>query len=345
MKRKSLGAIALLCVGTAVLLSGCKGGAIGQKGVICGGTKDDTDYNAPKMIRSDELISFDTGFYRCADLLYDTDRSYRFKMSVAENGVLTITEGYDEKLKCETDATFAASLQKLIRKYELVKLNGIQKQTYGLPPEYAPYWIKAEYASKETLYFSVNGDPYAEWTGAVLELFAKEFARHGMEDLLPPKENSTMTRFSLSYAHDGMGYRYSEILIPVTEEEKARSLEDIATNGINEENCVKKAYGESWDREGKAVPTSKRMAGLTEAYYQGLQQIAEETELRIFQNGELMPPDFDDTAPQYYEFYVEYASGKRMSGFSDDPAQCEKFRTIAERFSAYCEDYLDQNAD
>lgn len=49
-----------------------------------------------------------------------------------------------------------------------MSLNGIDKQTYGLPEKWAPYWVKAEYATGEKLYFFMDGDQDAAWTGAVL---------------------------------------------------------------------------------------------------------------------------------------------------------------------------------
>lgn len=66
----------------------------------------------------------------------------------------------------------------------------------------------------------------------------------------------------------------------------------------------------------------------------GLQQIAESVNLRKIQNGKTFPGGYDyENAPQYYEFYIEYLSGKTMSGFSDEPSGCEKFKPIAEQFS------------
>jgi len=41
----------------------------------------------------------------------------------------------------------------------------------------------------------MDGNPKAKWTGEGLDLFATEFGEHGIENLLPPKENSTITRF------------------------------------------------------------------------------------------------------------------------------------------------------
>lgn len=293
MKKMSLWGIVMMCIGAAALLAGCKQEqSVPTQEAVVGGTEDRTNHSAPKEIKSDELTFFQTDFYRNGDFVYDKNRKYRFKMTKAEGDVFVITEGYDEKLKCETDKTFAEKLQQVIREYNLIRLNGIEKQTYGLPEEFGPCLLSADYASGENLYFYMNGDPDAEWTGAILDLFAKEFGKHGIDDLLPPKEESPMTRFSLDYVFEDEMYCCSEM----------------------------------WDF-------------MTEENLQALQEIVEETELNRFQNGKIFPFDFDyENTPQYFEFYIEYESGKCMGGFSDDPEECEKFKPVAEKFSQYYEE-------
>lgn len=344
-----LGIMLLICIGAAVMLAGCKHKeeiVPSTEDMMTGGKKDNTNYDAPKEIKSDELVFFETEFYRNSDFIYDKSRNYRFKMTKSEGDVFVLTEGYDEQLKCETEGTFSAKLQQIIKEYDLPKLNGIEKQTYGLPEEYAPYWVSAEYASGEKLYFFMDGNPNEGWTGVILDLFAKEFGNHGIDDLLPPKEESLMTRFSLEYTFGDIKYSYGEIWVPVTEEEKDRSLEDILTNGANKDDCVKKVYAEVWDRIGKTELGDDRMADITEEYYLALQEIVEDTELFRIQNGNIFPGGFDyDNTPQYYEFYIEYESGKRMSGFSDDVKQCEESKKIAERFSQYYDEYLERNKE
>lgn len=344
MRKLGIGIIFLALLGSAVLSAGIM--LKNNRDLGSGGTTDQSDYNAPKTIVSDEIVSFEAGFYRNADWVYNEERSYLFRMKRNEKGIYVISEGEGEELKCEADAAFAVKLQQVIRKHELTKLNGIRRKTYGLPPECDPYWLNAEYASNEKLSFSMNGNPYEAWTLEVLDLFAREFNSHGIGDLLPPEENSRVKRFSLEYAFDEVRYKYGEILIPVTEEEKARSFEDIATNGANEEGWVKKAYADPWDRTGRTSLKDERKADLTEEHYEALGEIAKETEIRFFQNGEIFPPQFDyEKTPQYFEFYIEYESGNVISSFSDDPEKCEKFKPVAERFAAYYEDFLEKNHD
>lgn len=335
--------ILLFCMGAAMIFSGCGKKNVIEEEPICGGTVVHNDDSAPKTIESDDLIFFETDFFRWPDYTYDVRRGYHFKMVTGEDGGIVISEGYDEKLKCDTDADFAAKLQKIIRDNNLISLNGINKYTNGLPPEFGPVSIKAEYGSGEKLNVYMDGNPESEWSFEVLDLFAKELGAHGVEDLLPSKEDSVMTRFELEYTDGDMRYLYGELLVPSTEAEVKRSLEDIATNGFDEENYVKKVWAEPWDRTG-ATKQEERRADITEEYYDSLQKIVEETDLRSFYNGRIFPGDFDyEGTTCYYSFYIEYESGKVLNGFSDDPEEYERFKPIADKFADYFDEYLAQN--
>lgn len=327
------------------MIIGCSGRK-NQNEYKTGGTTDKTDYDAPKVIESDDLVSFETEFFRYSDYIYDKDRVYKFKMSRNDNGSFTISEGENESLKCETDEEFAKSLQQIIRENNLIELNGVNKKTAGLAPECSPYWIEASYDSSEKLYFYMDGNPYAEWTFEVLDLFANEFGDHGIMELLPEKEESQITRFNIEYSYGDIRYYYGEILVPITEEERNRDFEDIATNGMNEENCISMIYADAFDRTGKTNIKDDRKATITDDYYDVIKKMVDENNLIYYQNGEIIPYDFDyENTPEFFEFYIEYENGKIMSGFSDDPVTCEKFKDIAMQFSDYFDGYLDQNAN
>ncbi|MBQ0028605.1 MAG: hypothetical protein KBS96_08375 [Lachnospiraceae bacterium] len=336
--------ILLLCIGCMAIVVGCSGKkGTGSQEFVTGGVTDTSDYDAPKVIESEELIYFRTEFYRYSDYVYNADRRYKFCMSKNDDGSYTISEGDNEELKCETNAEFAVKLQQIIKDNNLVEWNGTHKQTAGLAPEYRPYWVEALYASDEKLSFFMNGDPMAEWTWQVLDLFANEFGTHGITDLLPVKEEAEITRFNIEYAYGDIRYYYGEKMVPVTEEEKNRTVEDRITNGANEDDCINKVYADIWDRTGKTEVEDDRQADVTEEYYAEIKKIVDEENLIYFQNGEIIPGNFDyENTPEFYEFYIEYENGNRMSGFSDDPVQCEKFKAAAERFAKFYDDYLEQ---
>lgn len=144
---------------------------------ICGGTTQNTDYNAPKKIESDKLRSFSAKFF-----LYDESGSegdYWFEVKPNEEGKLILSEQCAYHVSCETNAALLSALQKIIVKYELVKMNGTDKYTNGLPPAYQPSFLSAAYESGERLCFCTNNDPDAAWTREVLQLLGDEFASHG----------------------------------------------------------------------------------------------------------------------------------------------------------------------
>lgn len=343
MKMKLL-IILMMCAGVAALLLGCKREVNTEPdGPITGGKVDRTDYNAPKEIKSDELTYFNSSFYRQADFVYDEERGYRFIMTKSEDGKYAITEeGLD--LKCETDADFASKLQQLIRDQGLIAFNGVDKYTSGISPVYGPYELYAEYASGEKLRFVMNDDPSAEWTWQIVDLFAKEFGAHGVDELMPSPEDSIMTRFSLEYTFGDIKYYFDEIMEPLSDVNTSRSIEDIATNGFIEEDTVKMIWEFKNDRTEKTDLYEEIKVPVTEEYYEGLQKIVEEENLLSFNTGYSFPGGFDyDNTPQYYQFYIEYESGKRMSGFSDDPEECTAFKSVAEKFRAYCENYIEKN--
>lgn len=309
---------------------------------VHGGKYIMTDVKAPKVIQSEEPIAFEAEFYRYADVVYTKERGYRFQMKQTEKGSFLISEDSRETYSCETGKEFAGRLQQLIRKYNLVRLNGVCEYTRALPPEYAPQRLKVEYASGEKLDVCTDGNPEEEWTGAVLDLFAKELGSHGIDNLLPPREDFIMTGFSLEYTFGAIRYLYGEIEIPAEElKDDPCSVNNKVQNG---EDVVKMAFSSPWDRSQKTERKEEKMAEITEEHYCSLQEIVSETDLLSFQNGKIFPGGFDyEKTPQYYEFYIEYLSGKVISGFSDDPLQCEKFRPIAEKIATYYEKYLETN--
>lgn len=367
MKIARLGSL-LICIGVVIAMAGCKGRDVDtnrfdskvydnkvtptttknntvtpEPEPVCGGKTDLTDYDAPKSVQSEELISFTTRFYRQMDFVYRNDRSYSFSMKKLDDGTYQIGEEESE-LSCVTDADFAARLEKLIRDNDIAKLNGIYTETAGLPFEYAPESLNAVYASGESINYHFDGNPESSWNGMVLDLFAKEFDSHGLNELMPPKEDSVMTRFNIEYTFGDIRYLYGEIDVPVTQEEKSRSLEDLATNGFDESAYVTMAFASPWDRTGKTDFGEDRMAEITPEFYEALQAIVVDTDLVKLQNGMIFPGGFDyQNTPQYYEFFIEYESGKSMSGFSAEPADCEKFRPIAEKFAQFYENYLTNN--
>lgn len=301
--------------------------------VLCGGKVNRSNYSAPKEIKSKRIVKFCTGFFHSGDYGPQGDATYNFKIESDENGILILSE-YFKKGCVEVDESVMDGIQSIITKYNLVQFNGRNTTTYGLPAQFSMCVFSAVYDSGEKIEFSFNGDPRSPWTGEIRDYLADVFAKHGVDCFLPPKETQIIKRFILEYTVGCMRYHYGEMLVPV--KPVHRSLEDIATNGFDEENYVEKYHLSSWNRsEDKEEHLTWDK---TDTFYEELQKIVVDTELKNFANGASYPIQFDyKETPQYYHFYIEYEYGNRMSGFSDNVQECEQFSAVAEKFAQYFE--------
>ncbi len=144
-----------------------------------GGVTDNTNHMAPKKITSNKLTSFSAKFFLYSESGSEAGATYLFEVKPDENGTLILSEQYTYNISCETNDMLLSEIQKIIVKHELVKLNGIDKYTNGLAPEYQPSFLSANYESCEYLYFCINNDPYADWAREIFNLLGNEFASHG----------------------------------------------------------------------------------------------------------------------------------------------------------------------
>lgn len=311
-------------------------GALNINDAMCGGRTDHSNYNAPKEIKSDKLISFSTAFYCEGGIGPGGNGYFMFKVQPDESGELTLKEDMKFRIECKVDASVLAGLQEIIKEFNLAQSNGVHTHTAGLPYQFETCYLIAEYDSGEKIDFSYNSNPGAKWTGAVREYLAKVFGDHGIDSMLPPKEASIIKRFGMEYTDGSMQYKYGEILVP----RESKSLEDIVTNGVSEDACDRKFYYEKWDRS-KGNSTSRDMVDMKPGLYEELQKCIAESWLKNFNNGELFPFSFDyQNTPEYYEFFVEYEFGNRIQGFSADPERVAVFRTVTAKIREYLNNYI-----
>ena len=150
--------IPTLLAGAAVLFSSCAGSGAPQPthAVPDGGRETHTDSNAPKQIASDDLIRFTLEVYD-GDTEDTEYGKYEFSLTEAEDGgfrgvfsFLDSQQTFGNTFEFEADGDFAAEVQKVIRAYDLISLNGTWAQTHGIP-EGAGYDLYAAYRSGETL--------------------------------------------------------------------------------------------------------------------------------------------------------------------------------------------------
>lgn len=310
----------------------------------CGGTTNNTDYDAPKEIKSNKLISFETSFFHYGEYGSEFDGYFYFHIKPDETGKLILSEDWKGKESCEVDESVLDGIQEIIKKYDLVKSNGINRKTYGLPGEFETCTFVANYDSGEKIEFSDNSDPRAKWSAEVRDYLAEVFGEHGIETYLPPKETQKMTRFSLEFTDGDIRYAYGEIMCP--KEDVNYSFEEMVNGDTEEDDFVKKFYCEPWVRSDKDTICERQFAKFDPEMYVELQKIVEETSLKDFENGNLFPAGFDYAGtPDYYEFYIEYEYGNRIMGFSDSSEDFEKFRPAVEKIKEYLDNYIEANKD
>ena len=146
------------------LLAGCR-----EEVPISGGTLDLTDPNAPKVIYSKEITSLDATFF-VASRQEDGEKMLHIKIAPDDTGTLIASED-TTNFRWPANEALLTSLQEVIDRYHLAELNGVYRVTAGLAPGYWEGGLSVTYASGETLSFTQNNDPYAEWAEAFYDAF------------------------------------------------------------------------------------------------------------------------------------------------------------------------------
>ena len=232
-----------------------------------GGSERSRDPNAVKVIESKNIVEFQTHcFY------YNKDRwspeAVRFSVC-RENGegpfILT-----RDNTRIETDESFLAKLQEIIEKHNLVTHNGLYEHTYGIPPEFTDYDLKAIYDSGEKLYFNINGAPESLWCADLRKALCDELVRHGIEDMLPPIEDRRIARFDLKFNEWPRNTSYATIRTEDDEE------------GKRPVHFVKMVFNhETKSSEGMKIIT------IPEGFYEHITELVEQTNLKEYSNGNI----------------------------------------------------------
>ena len=156
----------MLAALAGLLLTACRPA---EEAPLCGGVTDRTDHSAPKAIESKQISALSASFW----VQDEEGRGARWNLSAKKDssGGVSASVGRTVQEQALADSAFLDAVQEVIDRFELAKLNGIDRVTAGLPPAYSPTRLSADYASGERLYFQMNGDPRAGWPRALLELF------------------------------------------------------------------------------------------------------------------------------------------------------------------------------
>ena len=284
---------------------------------ISGGVIDHSDPNAPKEIKSKELVSLETGFFH-----YEKDPAeggYKYSFSLkTEEGKLNLSEDTRYHISCEVEAEVLDKAEEIIEQFNLVKWNGENRYTSALPEEYSPYYLSAEYASGEKLYFYLDGDPEAEWSGAFLKYFREVLAANGYAQALPPEASYVFTRFDFAYNEGDVFYHYGNILMPGTD-----------TDYIT---CLHKYV---WSLDGSLEEDKTIM--IPDGYFAKVKELAEECNLYDLANWSIWPPTFHAGDADFYNFCLETTDGRQFNAWYEGDEIPPEMAEVKEKVKAFME--------
>ena len=319
----------LFCFSMLAGLFGCNKGKPQNSEYISGGTIDKTNTNAPKVIQSKSISSFYTNVYLRNRWTVEEKHTFQFSVKKDENDVLTAYEEISG-IHLPADTNLMTELQNVIDENNLASQNGVYKVTAGLPPEYQKCELLIDYASGETLKFTVNNDPDAKWAEDVYTVFAKWFSEKGDDSLLPLKETSQITRIDVDFIDKGLLFQYGGIKV----------LEENAIDG--ETYLLKKSV---YDVAAKKE-ISKNYILFPEDYYKKVTEIfdgydlATKYDFSYFEHdsgyyglGDTKTnEDSDDTS---LELYIKYESGRVLNISTKKTSEIEGIKPLLTELFKY----------
>ena len=162
-KRESFTLVLLLLI-AAIFCTGCMLKTPKEEPVEeDGGVKDNSDYDAPKVIQSDLIIAFQCDFSaldRTEEDTYLSGKNYRLEARLKDGAVKGRYDLYgdrDEDILFAADHSFMYRLQEVVSKHNLVQYNGMDIFVSGLPEMYGSK-LQIVYASGERIYATNNQD-------------------------------------------------------------------------------------------------------------------------------------------------------------------------------------------
>ena len=255
-----------------------------------GQVRDRTKKNAPKVIKSKDIKSFDTYFFYADEY---GERFYHFNAVKKSNTEVELTLGPgDIEDVTHVGCEFLVSLQEIIDKHKLASDNGVYRVTAGLPVE--PTSFLCKYESGESIYFYIDGDSYSEWMKDIYELFAIQFGGIGeRKDFLSESE---MTDFYFSHSGMGKDYIYSLDIRKRGEDYRLRADFFDPENSYNEVKPV-------WD--------TKEYSDVVEGIYNQVIRIYSENHIYMWNGFDVCNNDILDGTE--FDMSIIFANGKSIS--------------------------------
>lgn len=285
-----------------------------------GDVKNNTDPCAPKSIASREITALNANFY-CNDPL-DASRSggYWFEIGKTDSGELALNVSGMMKAGVKMEEPLLDEVQSIIERHELVKLNGVDSVTQGLPSEYGPCSLSVDYASGERLYFQIDGDPDARWCRDLKELFFQVFAGAGYAEFLPPVEALSITNCTIAFGIDGLSYDYGFIL---------------DTNG------VMRFYRSVYDMTKDEI-LAEDLIELDDTLLEGLQKIVEECGLgTLAVDGAKYNPTIEHRPGGFVDIFIDYENGRQLYLQAAGEEIPDEWFSVRERLKTYLDSLFD----
>ena len=256
-----------------------------------GGTVTYRDSNAPKVIQSKEITALSTYFY-CLDRYTPNSASHYAFEIVPEGDLWRLTLSGTDGASAVIDREALSRVQAIIDEYKLAEHNGIYRVTAGLPVQFSPCSLNADYASGENLNFTLNGSIDRPWCIDLRNCFFDLFAEAGLARFQPPKEAITIDACSIAFSVGDIAYSYD-------------SMED--------EDGKTRYCRTEYDMAGQEE-SAEAVIDFHPDIYRGLQQVIEDCHLESLTK--LIGTDFDFHMPHttegYLEITIDYENGRKL---------------------------------
>ena len=289
----------------------------GMRDVPMPGGTTNHSYQAPKTIHSSTITEFSTHFF-----VYDPEDdslsgNYYFILKKSNDGKLMLKEDYKYGIVEEVTPDVFDKIQKIIERNNLVKLNGTDRITHGLPVEYQPCYLSAVYDSGEKLYFSMNNEPRASWALELESTLREEFAKRGHKKCLARPSASNIENFNIEFLEGDLVYMYDLI------------------------NSKKYIMRSVYNR-AKKERDSEKIIEVPDGFYADLHNYIKSHNFRRFHTGKVsFESQWKQGKPRFFSIYFAYENKKQISTYSADTDKCDDFYREIPGLKAFFDKYID----
>lgn len=295
-----------------------------------GGTIDHSNKNAPKEIKSKDIIKFSYDFYLHDRWNKNGGHYFNFKITEDELGILTAYEN-QTKITYKADEELLRGIQNIIDEEELVKLNGLDKYTAGLPSEYQPTTLNVLYASKEQLVITTNNNPTSSFSIKIYTLFSNWFMDKGIDALYPEKEKSLLNRIDITLEEDGQMTSYFGALMDEKRYFFKSIYDEVAKKTISTDNIdfPEDFYTNTTDIINK-YDLTREYDFTYHDHNDGYYTLYEKNDNEV------------DKENLKLEIYMEYESGKIINIETKKQSQINELRPIVDELFGYFEEVFNK---